>query len=135
MNDWADPNTWDLSSKLCRVYGDDNCNVVALVDEEDYPFLIRHRWNPKRDSRGKMYLRRAVSTYDEEGSRLGSATVYLHVEVMKRTGIAPPCSAHLLVDHRDGDSMHCWRSNLRWATFTMNNRNRFGQAALQEELV
>lgn len=134
MLDWADPNTWDLTPRVCRIYGDDNAQVEALVDEEDYQYLIRYRWNPKL-TKGKIYLRRAISTYHSEGGRAGSATIYLHVEIMKRKGVEPPCSEHVLVDHRNGNSLDCRRSNLRWSTKTMNNRNRFGIAAMQEELV
>jgi hypothetical protein len=45
---------------------------------------------------------------------------------MKRTGIKPPTKKHVLVDHRTGHTLNCRRPNLRWATHSMNSRNRNG---------
>lgn len=137
MQDWADPNTWDLSLLERRIYGDDNAQVYAIVDEEDYWHFTKYKWTTKRSRggpEGKFYLRRAVGE-NANGMRLKTFTLYLHVEIMKRKDPVRPCVAHTLVDHRDGQSLNCRRSNLRWATPTMNNRNRFGIAALQEEMV
>ena len=126
-----DPNTWDLTLPERRIYGRDDGETFAIVDEEDYFFLSRHLWNPKRSPCGKLYLRRAISTYHPEGGRRGSETVYLHNEVIVRKGDVPPSERHTIVDHWDGNSLNCRRENLRWATKLENNRNRFGSAWAQ----
>lgn len=113
------------------MYGDDRESLWAVVDEEDYHFLVKYRWCPnvKKSRRNplktKTYLRRSIGE-NQDGQRLRTFSVYLHIEIMKRTGILPPSPAHIITDHRDGDTMNCRRSNLRWATHSMNSRNLFG---------
>lgn len=107
-----------------RIYGDDRASMWAVVDELDYWYFSRWRWCP-RQWKNKIHLRRAVGE-SSNGQRLRTYSLYLHVEIMKRTGIAPASNLHCLVDHKNGDSLDCRRSNLRWATRTENNRNRFG---------
>lgn len=121
MTPEIDPN-WEY-----RIYGDDRASVWAVVDEVDYQWAIQWRWNPKR-FRGKVYLRRAVNKY-AEGVRIGAATLYLHIEIMRRSGVIPLSDQHVLVDHRNGDSLDCRRHNLRWATSSINRINRGGSHA------
>jgi len=120
--DPLDPNLIDFSPPERRIYGDDRAQTWHVVDEEDYFYLLQWTWSPKFTNcrQGKYYLRRS--------QRLGSAvlTVYLHIEVMRRSGVIPPSSAHILVDHRNGDSTICRRGNLRWATSKLNRQNRYG---------
>lgn len=137
MCEFLDPNTIDFTAPERRIYGDDNAQVYAVVDEEDYWHFTKYKWTTKKSRggpEGKFYLRRAVGE-NANNIRLRTYTLYLHIEIMKRKDLERPCSAHTLVDHRDGKSLNCRRSNLRWATPTMNNRNRFGSAALQENLI
>lgn len=110
-----------------RIYGDNMAQTWAVVDEIDYRWAIQWLWSPKWSNGGKKcYLRRNVQTGSKKYGRI-QQTAWLHVEIQKRTGIAPPSAAHSLVDHRDSDSFMCKRHNLRWATHSMNARNRFGQ--------
>src|SRR5687768_3682650 len=117
-----------------RIYGNDNASIWAVVDEIDYHWLLHWLWSPKVSRGGrKIYLRRSL----HEGSgalylcpetgrirrNRTQRTLFLHTAVMLRTGIEPPSKEHRFVDHRDGDSMNCRRSNLRWATPSMNARN------------
>jgi HNH endonuclease len=108
---------------------DANAQYYAIVDEIDYQWAIEYRWNIKRCKRLKEYARRAISTYHDDGSRKGSQSVYLHIEIMKRTGKQQPTVFHKIVDHRNGNSLDCRRYNLRWATPRMNNMNIRGQMA------
>jgi HNH endonuclease len=128
LSDPFDPNTWAPSTHEFRIYGDNNAQTWAIVDEEDYHYFAQWRWNWKRSPRGKLYLRRAVGE-NANGLRLRTFTLYLHVEIQKRTGRLPPTKSHTLVDHRNGNSTDNRRCNLRWVTPSMNNKNLFGQYA------
>lgn len=135
-DDPFDPRFLDFSSpeRFIYGYGDQRYNhIAARVDEEDYAWAIGNSWNPnfkKQRWNGvvkfKVYLRRAVAIW-EDRVKIKTISIYLHIEIMKRTGIEPPSPFHTLVDHRDGDSLNCRRSNLRWATHSMNSLNRFGE--------
>lgn len=126
MSDPFDPNLLDLSPPERRIYGDNNAQTWHVVDEEDYWYFSRWRWTPKFSHWGdKYYLRRAVSIH-EDGRRVRTITLYLHIEIMRRTGIKQPTPAHCIVDHRDGDTTLCRRGNLRWATHRLNSLNRHG---------
>lgn len=128
FDDMWDPNTWTVPDHEFRIYGDVNASWWCIVDEEDYHWAVKYCWTKhvSLNSPWKWYLRRAVGV-NRNGMRLNTYTLYLHIEIMKRTGILPPSPAHILVDHRDSNSFNCRRSNLRWATPGMNARNRFGR--------
>lgn len=105
-----------------RIYADDYANVYAIVDQEDYWYFSQWRWEPVYNSTGrKIYLKRTGS---ENGLK---RSMYLHVEIHSRRGIIQPTENHTMVDHINCDSLYCRRYNLRWATPSMNRRNRFGQ--------
>lgn len=122
-DDPFDPNNWKPSRHEFRIYGDDNAQTWAVVDEEDYQWAIQWRWCWKYSRGGKRYLKRAARLSGGRGTPV--STLFLHIEIMKRTGIEQP-AAHVLVDHRNGDSTDNRRRNLRWATHSMNSRNKFG---------
>lgn len=142
-----------------RIYGDDNAQTWGVVDEEDYHFLVQWKWgwtqpnspNAKRlRSDGKRYLFRRLeiqipSPYKAGGTYVNpetgwevrhrkprlQQTLRMHTVIMLRTGITPPSPDHTIPDHIDGDERNYRRTNLRWATWGMNNSNLFG-SALQE---
>lgn len=106
-----------------RIYGDDMAQTWAVVDEIDYQWALQWKWSPKWSRGGrKCYLRRngQVGSGAKDRTR---KTFWLHVEIHKRSGIVQPSPLHSIVDHRNGQSFNCRRSNLRWATHTMNARN------------
>lgn len=119
-----------------RVYGDDMAQTWAVVDEIDYQWALRWMWSPKWSRGGrKCYLRRNQQTGTKSHGRI-QQTVWLHVEIQKRKRIVKPSSAHTIVDHRDSESFNCRRSNLRWATHSMNARNKNGREPFDlEELM
>lgn len=107
-----------------RIYGDDKGDLFATVDWIDYQFLLQWLWSPKWSRGGrKVYLRRVVQSGPR--SARTQTTIFLHHAVMERAGIIKPSESHVL-DHRDGDSLNCQRSNLRWLTLSQNRANLFG---------
>lgn len=133
-----------------RIYGDDMAQTWVVVDEEDYHFLVRWRWSWKVSKNGKKrYLRRVVEDYvkgssysSREQTETGDKrfqmkertqrTLFLHTVVMLRKGDAQPTALHHIPDHLDGDETNCRRENLRWATHSMNSKNKFGSALKDE---
>lgn len=151
--DFFNPNIWAHAEPFeFRIYGDDNAQTWAAVDEDDYHFLVQWKWSwddpgmRRGIARRKPRLRRNVQTTiapsyakghyidPETGRELRHRShrvqqkLFLHVVVMLRTGITPETPEHELVDHLDGDERNCRRVNLRWATHTINSNNRFGSA-------
>lgn len=82
-------------------------NKFALVDDEDYDFLMQWKWH----CTGKGYAARNLNS----GSRHGRKTMLMHRAILK-------CgSSH--VDHRDLDRLNNQKRNLRPATFAQNRAN------------
>lgn len=81
-------------------------DLVAVVDDEDWPLVSRHRWqaHPIRSNYGGFYVK---------CSKLG----YMHRAILR----APK---GMLVDHIDGNGLNNRRSNLRLATRQQNCVNR-----------
>lgn len=131
IDDMWDPNNWDLTPSDRYIYGDDMARSWAVIDEVDYPWVSKHLWCPiimrsrRNPSKFKIYMRRAVGE-NAHGKRLRTYTLYLHREILKLSDPNPPTPRHIIADHRDGETMNCRRSNLRWATHSMNSINRFG---------
>ena len=122
MHDFFDPRTWPTDDPIYRIYGDPGATIFATVDWQDYEWAVQWMWTTKW-SRGRRqrYLCRQV-TKRTNGHRENS-TLFLHVAVMLRTSVPRPSPLHTMVDHLDGDPFNCRRSNLRWATPSMNRRN------------
>ena len=129
-----DPNYCDFSPPQLRMYAGEYADVECLVDEEDYLFFTKWMWCPKFDRSGKVYFRRAESTYDMLGKRVGSFTIYLHIEILTRAEGPPPTRTRCIGDHFNGNSLDNRRQNLRWATKRENNQNRFGAYYRQQVL-
>lgn len=109
-----------------RIYGDDLAQTWVVVDREDYLWAVQWKWKWKT-SRGKrkFYMCRTL-TYKNRFGTQSDTSLFLHVAIMKRTGIIPPSPKHTIVDHRNGDERDCRRPNLRWATPSMNRKNLYG---------
>lgn len=84
--------------------------MVALVSPEDFGWLARWKWSASNDGHGKWYAVRTA------GPRRCRKRVYMHRAITD-------CPGHLIVDHRDGDGLHCWRNNLRTTSQWMNSAN------------
>ena len=128
VQDIWDPNTWDLSPKVLPLYLDDHAETFVLLDEVDYWWAVRWRWHINKPHRSRPGKKRYACRSPGGGGRY-KPKLYLHVQIMKRTGILPPTPEHTIADHRDGNEFNCVRENLRWATPSQNNYNRFGARA------
>lgn len=109
-----------------RIWLDDRGGRCAIVDREDYDHFARWLWSAK-PSRGLRKFYAFRSQRPTLGGLARSSSVYLHVEVLRRSGAVPPSFSHTIADHRNGDSLDCQRKNLRWATPSQNRRNLHGQ--------
>jgi hypothetical protein len=81
---------------------------LAMVDDEDYPLLSRHKWS-YFGKEGKQYVSTTVS--NTEGKY---KNVYMHVMIM---GCAKT------IDHEDSNGLNNQKKNLRKATKSQNGGN------------
>lgn len=93
---------------------------IFELDPEDCEWAFRWNWKLRSNSRGKIWY--AVRTTRWRGIHLN---VWLHREIMLRSGERPPSIKHK-VDHKNGNTLDCRRENLRWASSSQNRVNRHG---------
>lgn len=82
--------------------------LSTLVDEDVYEWASKFKWHAVAGRGHKLYAARR----DRAGRRR-----FLHKEICNS---APG----QVVDHRDGNGLHNWRTNLRPASFSQNAANR-----------
>ena len=83
------------------------CNIVTLVDDEDYERLNKHNWHVS-ESGSVTYPRRAL---DSRGR-----TIRMHREILS-------VPLGMEVDHKDGDGLNNQKSNLRICASSQNRAN------------
>lgn len=125
-NDPFDPTQWPIDDHEYRIYLDDHACRYVVLDQIDYDWFVQWRWTFKPSRGGRKFYAYRNLTLRSSGQRT-NRSIFLHVAIMQRTGIAQPTPAHVVVDHRDGDSFNCRRTNLRWATLSMNRLNLNGK--------
>lgn len=116
-----DPNNLALDDDVeCRIYTKTDLSEWVVVDEIDYWWACRWCWHicpPSPRRKGKKQYARRNTRIDNV-----SITLYLHIEVMKKTGIPPPSLAHTLVNHINGNERNCKRNNIEWQTTKGNHK-------------
>lgn len=117
------------------IYLDDTGMLFAIVDDIDYHWAQQWRWRATY-SKNRNNPKHKKKAYATRSARIGgrggrNVTLYLHKEVLKRTGKMPPTARHIIGDHQNGESLDCRRGNLEWATPQQNYENYNGYAAKQ----
>ena len=86
---------------------------VAIVDEDDFEKISKHRWYVAKTSERQTYV--VSKSYDKETKK--SKTVYLH-------RLLTSAPRGLEVDHIDGNTFNNKKDNLRLCTQAENQQNR-----------
>lgn len=84
---------------------------VALVDDEDYRELARHKWSVNGAGR---YASRNNKQVD--GKRVSPGAILMHRQILNAPG-------GMEVDHINGNGLDNRRSNLRLCTHSQNGKN------------
>jgi hypothetical protein len=112
----------------CQIWLDDTKFVV--VDQVDFEWAKKWRWHATFNSTGrKFYATRMTSVAGVTGRK--QRKIYMHKEILRRSGKRPMTAAHTIGDHDDGDSANNRRGNLFWATLRMNNNRHKHKHVLQ----
>lgn len=82
---------------------------VALVDDEDYEDLIRHKWC----TTSRNYVLRRT----KKAENMGGVCIYIHRYIMRCL------DSPMEVDHRDGNPLNNQKHNLRICTHPQNGCN------------
>jgi len=87
-----------------------NTELVALVDDSDYDIVSTYNWHLHKSGH-KFYAKTSIYNSGYQCS------LYLHRLIM---GVNPEFE----IDHINGDSLDCQRSNMRVTNRTGNMRNK-----------
>jgi hypothetical protein len=90
---------------------------VALVDDEDFELVSRHRWYVHETIRDGRVTKGPYAFRQAGTKRTRRTNLFMHTLI---TGYA-------LVDHRDHDGLNNQCENLRDATVVQNHANRLKQ--------
>lgn len=92
---------------------------MALVDDEDYDYLMQFKWHVIPHKNGTNFY--AARGYRKEDGK--KSTMLLHRELLNPVAFFREAGG-IEVDHINGDPLDNRRCNLRIVTKTENNRNR-----------
>lgn len=100
------------------------------IDARDLEWASQWKWFCAFSLKNKTPKGYAARSIRVEGK---ARLLWLHKEILTRH-IGPAPEGQHIGDHVDGNSLNNCLSNLRWASFQMNARNKFGVASKQFEL-
>jgi hypothetical protein len=103
---------------MYRIWLDVEAGIFATVSFEDYAWALQWKWQITWD----RHKRKAYATRSTTIAGRRRIKLYLHKEILSRTGRLPPTERHTMGDHGDGQSLNCERWNLEWATPSQNRR-------------
>lgn len=110
-----------------RIYLNQNCTQWALVDDCDYAYFCKWKWNGKKSKSGGIYARRATGGSYRSTGRTPVITIYLHREILKRK--KEKQGRRRIGGHIDGNTLNCTRENLEWTTKKKNTVTCGGRRA------
>ena len=114
-----------MTAEPCQIWLDDTKYVT--VDAVDFEFAMQWKWHATFNSTGKKFYATRMTRVNGKNVK-----VYLHKEILKRTGKRRRSVHHTIGDHLDGDSSNNCRSNLSWATIRQNNNHHRQRCLLQQ---
>lgn len=85
----------------------------AIVDDEDYKELSKHKWHTFKNSYGGYAAIRNCQCLFDKKRRV----IYMHRQIMS-------CPQEMEIDHQDHNQLNNRKSNLRICTRAENQRNR-----------
>lgn len=90
-------------------------NQIALVDDEDFDFLMQWKWYVVVERKKYLYVARKQKAEEYKLSGIRKS-IFMHRQIMT-------ASSEELVDHRDGNGLNNQRSNLRVCNYKQNMYN------------
>lgn len=145
-----DPRTWppvdDAPDNPRYISLSNRIDSYCIVDDIDYQYLRHYNWchtygsgsyneNGVIDRPNHIYARRSVTVPDptaKNGKR--KSNLWMHKVICARAyGLPEP--GFNIGDHINGNTLDNRRANLRWATRSMNARNKSGSAERAELLL
>ena len=106
-------------------------NIRCIVSPEDFEWARQWCWGVTWNStKKKAYATRMTR---ERGTRK-QVKIYLHKEILVRSGKVRPGPTYRMGDHQDGESLNNRRGNLEWATPSINRQTAGGFHARRQAL-
>jgi hypothetical protein len=109
---------------FCRVYLNRECTIFTMVDAVFYETVSVRKWQIHLCSRGNAYATRRVHF------RSTCPRIYMHQTIMVlreyamlSEGLSRVANGRVVIDHINGNTLDNRVSNLRWTTYSENERN------------